>query len=188
MFLEHQSKMASKIVRFSPKIEIINHFDELINHVDIEFDECTKNLNQKIVLGGQWFIKPCSEIIKCFCYEIVSLFESERNCEIQTEDLWPESTKIIDYLNQTRMRTIEELRKGQEEILEYYKLNSSLFKSEEINDENKIEEYRSKLFSEKFYFQLYYKRENKHCKPWIFNLFTFVTDFYMSPSDINLLK
>ena len=84
------------------------------------------------------------------------------------------------------MRTIEKLRKEQEKALEYYKLNSSLFKSEEKTDENKIEELRSKLlFGEKFYFQVRYKREKK---PWIFNLFTFATDFYMSQSDINLLE
>ena len=36
----------------SPKIEIINHFDELINQVDIEFEEfLEKYNNEKSVLG-----------------------------------------------------------------------------------------------------------------------------------------
>ena len=177
--------MASKIVRFSPKIEIINHFDELINRVDIEFDECLERFNEKQVLGDlECFDKEKRDVIKSYYFEIVSLFELQQNCENQTDDLWSESTKVVDYLKQIRMRTIEELKKGQEEILEYYKLNSSLFKSEEITDENKIEELRSKLFSEKFFFQLRNIRE----KAWIFNLFTFVTDFYMSQADINLLE
>ena len=32
---------------------------------------------------------------------------------------WPKSTKVVDYLNRIRMRTIEELRKAQNETLEY---------------------------------------------------------------------
>ena len=171
--------MANTIISISPKIEIINHFDELINRVDIEFDECFEKFNEQQVLGD----------LECF-------YSNRRNVKVensfdeiildynsyvkQTVELWSESTKVIDYLNQVRMGTIEELRKGQEEILEYYKLNSSQFKSEEINDE-----LRSKLFGEKFFFQIHYTRENKS---WIFNLFTFVTDFYLSQSDINLLE
>ena len=171
--------MANKVVRFSPKIEIINYFDELINRVDIEFEECLEKFNEQQVLGD----------LDCFDSWKRNVKEKNRFSEIiiyygwnekQTDDLWSESTKVVDYLKQIRMRTIEELRKGQEQTLEYYKLNSSPFKSEEINDE-----LRSKLFAEKFYFQVNFTSEDK---PWIFNLFTFVTDFYMSQSDINLLE
>ena len=52
-------------------------------------------------------------------------------------------------------------------------------------DENKIDELRNKLFGEKFHFQTLIKNAKK---PWIFNLFTFVTDFYMSQSDIHLAE
>ena len=145
---------------FSPKIEIINHFDELINQVDIEFEECLGKYNEETVLGE----------IRC------------TKIEDETSEFWSESTKLGDYLNQERIRTIEELRKAQTETLEYYKLNSSLFKaSEEITYKNKIDEF----FGEKFYFQLRYTRKKNS---WIFNLYTFVTDFYMSPSDIDILE
>ena len=98
-------------------------------------------------------------------------------------DEWPESTKVVDYLNRIRMRTIEELRKAQEETLDYYKLNSSQFKL------NSMDEIRSELFKDKFHFQVLYKpEETKYAETWIFNLFTFVTDFYISLTDINLLE
>ena len=81
------------------------------------------------------------------------------------------------------MKTIEELRKAQEETLQCYKHNSSRFKSEQLN----IDELKSELFfAEKFYFQVNLKQSEK--KLWAFNIFTFVTDFYMSQSDIDLLE
>jgi hypothetical protein len=83
------------------------------------------------------------------------------------------------------MTTIEKLRKAQEETLEYYKLNSSRFKSE-LNDEKNIDELRSELFAEKYYFQVHVTQSKT--KLWPFNIFTFTTDFYMSSSDIDTLE
>ena len=82
------------------------------------------------------------------------------------------------------MTTIDELRKAQEEALENYKLNSARFKS--LIEGNKTEEFKSQFFAEKFYFQV--RLTSEDYKPWIFNVFTFVTDFYMSQSDIDTLK
>ena len=48
----------------------------------------------------------------------------------QNLNSWPESMKVFDYLKQIRMKTIEELKKAQEETLKYYKLNSERLKSE----------------------------------------------------------
>ena len=72
-------------------------------------------------------------------------------------DSWPDSTKVVDYLKQVRMKTIEELKKAQEETIEYYKLNSERFKSE-LTNEKDIEALRSELFAEKFYFQVNFKQ------------------------------
>ena len=83
---------------------------------------------------------------------------------------------MIDYLNQIRERTINELTKAQEETLYHY---SAHFKS---NDHENI-------YKENNYFQVLYKPDDpKYAEPWIFSLFTFITDFYMSPTDINLLE
>ena len=172
---------------FSPKIEIINYFDELIHQVDIDIEESLKKYKKNQVLGDIECFKneKRNEKRQVKIYHIVSLFESLEK-DNQTVELWSESTKVIDYLNQIRMRAIEELRKAQEETLEYYKHNPSRFNYlKEINDENKLEELKSQLFAEKFYFQV---RITRIDNPWIFNLFTIVTDFYMSQSYIDILK
>ena len=73
----------------------------------------------------------------------------------------------------------------QEETLEYYKLNSERFKSELIN-EKKIEELKSELFAKKFYFQVNFNQSDNRF--WLFNVFTFVTDFYLSQTYIDSLE
>ena len=37
--------------RFSPKIEIINHFDNLINRVDIEIEKCLERFKEDELLS-----------------------------------------------------------------------------------------------------------------------------------------
>ena len=148
---------------FSPKIEIINHIDELINRVDIEFEQCLEKYSEN---------QQLKELKRCFQVQSGQL------------DEWPESTKVVDYLNQVRMRTIEELRKEQKNRVD----NSSEFNhlKVEISDEKQKEELRIQLFSDKFYFKV--KPTKKKNKLWYFNLFIFVTDFYMSPSEIAFLE
>ena len=174
--------MANKT--FSPKIEIINYFDELINQVDIEIEETIKSYNENQTLDNVKCLEKqerTAKVEKAY-YKIIKLFKSQQTNRFQTVYLWSESTKVVDYLSQIRMRTIEELRKAQEEALEYYKLNSSRFKQfEEMSDE-----FKSQLFAEKFYFQV--RLKSKEFEPLVFKLFTFVTDFYMSPSDIYILE
>ena len=175
--------MENKIEMLSPKKVIIDHFDSLINRVDIDIDECLEKYNQEEVLNEL----NCFDIGKRTVRVQRNIFlnrSSEKDIiKYETVDEWPESTKVVDYLNRIRMRTIEELRKAQEETLEYYKLNSSQFKL------NSIDEIRSELFKDKFHFQVLYKPEDlKYTNSWIFNLYTFVTDFYLSSTHINLLE
>ena len=168
----------------SPKKEIIDHFDSLINRVDIDIDESLEKYNQEQFKSEL----KCFDIGKRYVRGQMAIYLnldriSEEDIRYETVDEWPESTKVVDYLNRIRMRTIEELRKAQNETLEYYKLNSSQFKL------NSMDEIRNELFKDKFHFQVLYKPEDlEFAEPWIFNLYTFVTDFYMSPSDIDLLK
>ena len=202
--------MADKIV--SPKIEIINHYDNLIQRVDIDIEECLKKYNEDQVIGDLKCYKTneimTSEIRSLADYRLkFKLCESSLNKSYEngynwlfkakmieedillkdqnnenenpddlkinkiykTVDLWSEKTNVVDYLNQVRMGTIEELRKAQEEALESYKSQK--------DHPNR---------PDKFYFQVLYKQSEP--EEWIFKLFTFVTDFYMSPIDINLLE
>ena len=119
-----------------------------------------------------------------FLYFDVEFFETIDSSKANLES-WPESTKVVDYLKQIRMKTIQELKNAQEETLEYYKLNSERFKSE-ITKEKNIEVLKSESFAEKFYFQVNFKQSENIL--WPFNVFTFVTDFYMSQSDIDSLE
>ena len=174
--------------RFSPKIEIINHFDNLINRIDIDIDSSLENYNDQQLL---------SEILKSSVESRlnfrnistrfnVKIFETIDSSKRNVES-WPESTKVVNYLKQIRLKTIEELKKAQEETLDYYKLNSERFKNELTKDITKdIDELRSELFAEKFYFQVNFKKWKNIL--WVFNVFTIVTDFYLTQSDIEKLE
>lgn len=162
--------------RFSPKIELINHFDNLVQQIDIDIDACLSKYYDDEVIGevGCFQLKNRLKYIWGF----TKIDDSNDDNRQQTSDNWPESTKVADYLTQIRMRTIEELRNEQKQSVE----NSSRFNSESLTKEEK----RSELFAEKFYFQVRVK--NPRFKSWLFDLFTFVADFYMSQSEIDLLE
>ena len=172
--------------RFSPKIEIINHFDNLINRVDIDIDISLEKYNDEKVLSQ--LLTSSENNRKNFRKNDeefnIYLFDNS-NSTTQPLDLWTKSTKVTYYLRQVRMKTIYELRKAQDETLEYYKLNSFRFKNELANEKN-IDKLRSELFAENFYFQINFKQSDK--RYWSFNIFTFVSDFYMSPSEIDSLE
>ena len=175
--------MANKIEMFSPKREIIDHFDRLINRVDIDIDESLEKYNQEQVLSFKLnrFKNGKRNVRGQMVFNLNRILEED--IKYETVDEWPESIKVVDYLNRIRMKTIEELRKAQEETLEYYKLNSSRFKL------ISMDEIRNELFKDKFHFQVLYKPEETiFTNLWVFNLFTFVTDFYLSSADINLLE
>jgi hypothetical protein len=163
----------------SPKIEIINHFDKLINRIDIDIENSLEKYDDKRILGElkiNWDDIYYWDTSK---YKIMFFNTNDTSKQHETFGLWLESTKVIDYLKQIRIISIEELRKAQEDTIEYYKLNSSRFKSSDANLDQL-------LFSEKYYFQVHFTQSKM--KVCAFNLFTFVTDFYMSSSDITSLE
>ena len=171
---------------FSPKIEIINHFDNLINRIDIDIDSSLERFNDqqllcKILKSSERNRRDFKDMWEYYNVEFFDKIDSSK----PNPDSWSKSTKVVDYLKQIRMKTIAELKKAQEETIEYYKLNSERFKSEKMNDK-KIDQLRSELFAEKFYFQV--KFTHLYYKLLPFNVFTFVTDFYLSPSDIDSLE
>ena len=169
---------------FSPKTEIINHFDKLINKVDIGFELCLERCNENQLLGEilESNVNAKRNLMNEDDYFNIKLYNS---IKALTNNILQESTKVVDYLNQIRMQTIEELRNAQEESLEYYKLNSSRFKVQ-LTQNNSIDELRSVLFAEKLYFHICCKKPiNKLCD---FNIFIFVIDFYMNQSEIDSLE
>lgn len=169
------------MVVFSPKLEILNHFDELINRVDIDIETALETHKESQLLGDL----ECFEVEKrTFGIEFDSKYKlvfSDSFKPPKCEDLWSESTKVLEYLNQVRIRTIESLRKAQEDSLE----NSANFRHLRVEIEDK-ESLKSQLFATNFYFQI--KLSSKKYISWIFNLYTIATDFYLSQSDIDLLQ
>ena len=183
-----KKNLANKMDEWSPKIEIINHFDNLINRLDIEIEVCLEKYNEEKILGDitcfENYIsrnRPANDPRGFFLH-----FNESSSKTNKSEDIWPDSTKVIDYLRQIRKTTIDELRKAQEDSLDYYKTISSQFNRFD-QQESKRDEIRNQLFGEKFYFQLCYK-PSKQQNELIFSLYTIVTDFYMSPDDIYLLE
>ena len=171
--------------KFIPKVEIINYFDSLINKVDIHFEECLENYNQDQVIGDlecfKKLFKHYTTKDRLSSPSIHVKFHDSFELAQKRDNEWSESTKVVDYLNQERLRTIEQLRKGLEESLEYYKENLSQC------DFESFDEMKSQLFKDKFYFQVSYQKPSSIIS-WIFNLYTIVTDFYLSQTDINLLE
>ena len=167
--------------RYSPKIEIINHFDDLICQLDIDTEECLENY-ANVLLDERIRFKN-GNLGNDYRFEI-RFIDSQQERETETVKLWPESTKVTDYLSQIRMEKIEQFRKEQKEWVE--KSHQFKYLRVAVTDEKKREELKSQLFAKKFYFQV--KIKKPAYKRWFFNLITFVTDFYISQADINILE
>ena len=199
--------------KFSPKIEIINHFDNLINRVDIEIEECLLKYNHEQIIGDLECIRNERNFKFSLCFHLSFFTSSFKENNNKSVKVWPKSAKIIDYLNQVRERTINELREAQKDSIEYFNSVSYRFKMhDKLIEEKKLDEIKSQMYGEKFYFQVHYepkekeeeddeeeedddekedeeeKEEGNEKEEWILNLYTIVTDFYMSPVDINLLE
>ena len=153
------------MVRFSTKKEIINHFDNLINHVDIDIEESLSKYTEDRVLAS----------VKCFRLKNrkrrysrleINYVDSNESMQTNKSDIeWSKSRKVVDYLNQVRERTIDELRKAQKDSLEYLKSKSCDL--DHLKESKDVEEMKSRLFANKFYFQVLFKPryERKNQKP-----------------------
>lgn len=163
-----------KMEKFNSNIVIVNHFSNLIQQIDIEFEaSLEKHKEDKLLRGFQ--VKDGEN------FKDDPKFKIDYFDRFQSPIQYSESTKVVDYLSKLRMKAIEKLKNAQEEILEQYSLNSSNFNfnNSELTKEQKL----SQLFAEKFCFQVKLSKSK-----WIFNLFTFFTDFFIPQSDIDLLE
>jgi hypothetical protein len=182
--------------RLSAKIEIINHFDNMINRVDIEIEDCLVKYKEEQTIGYLEYIRNERNFKFPLCFHLCFFPSSSKKDNNQSMEVLPSSTKVVDYLNQVRKRTIDELRKAQKDSITHYNSISTLFKQHvQLTERKELEDIRSQLFGEKFYFQVLNKpnkeekvEKTEKEKKWIFNLYTIVTDFYMSSADINLLE
>lgn len=177
----------------SPNIEIKKHFENLTQQININIEQSIKKYTEDQILGELDFFPVENRNVRKNYDLYLEYFElnksSEKNkCEEAIE--WSESTKVIDYLNQVRERTIEELRKAKEESLDCLK-NISSCDFDQLIESKHFEEMKSRLFAHKFYFQVHCNPKNllrKRRDTWVFSLYTIAVDFYLSPSDINFLE
>ena len=166
----------------SPKVEIINHFDNLISRVDIDIEESLGKYKQDQVIGDQecFFVENRN-------YRGDSMFQLEFDSYESTHDetkvqQWSQSTKVTEYLNMIRMRTIKELKGAQEKAVKNFQKKID---TAELLNHNNRENLKSRLFNDNFYF---YVNFTSNSNPWLFKLYIFVTNFYMPPTDINILE
>jgi hypothetical protein len=97
-------------------------------------------------------------------------------------DVTPGTTRVRDYLEAVRSKTIEELKKVEQHNLNNYELNKDLYKydRETLTDE-KVEEMRQNLFKDKFAFVIKIDKSQ-------FEFHTILTDFYLDKTDLKMLK
>ena len=70
---------------FSSKTEIINHFDNLIQRVDIDIEECLEKYNQDQVLGDLSFFKDQERNFKMReHYEMTFFDDSSQNSSMSS--------------------------------------------------------------------------------------------------------
>ena len=180
-FLDQFSKSTYRFQ--SPKLLIVDYYDDLIRDIDIYTEEQLAKYSQDDLLPIESNPEYPSSV------EIEGLkdpykIEYKNESEINVTPGW---TKIIDYLNLVRSKAIEEINKAKEENLERYELNKSKYKYDRNNmsDEN-LEEMKRELFKEKFCFLIRFEKfESESTK---FELVTVVTDFYLDHNERHLIK
>lgn len=191
---------------------ITEYYDSLIKELDIYTEERIKYYAEKVLPKVNVTTSDAHPIRNKF--EIwstygVSSFKNPYESDDYTTfgqsyfTETPYKMTTTEYLNMVREKAIEEIRKAQEENLQYYRDNKEEFKvyRENLADDEKIEELRSNLFANRFCFLVYVEKiestftdENFH--NWqrserylsLFKLHLVITDFFLAQSDIDLIR
>ena len=196
-------KKIKMIEFYTPSLLITEYYDSLISQLDIYTEETIKEykengLPEKKIINSYTRYDDDDETDDDDMYRITRIFNRYklRSYSINRTDI-PEITEISqaeDYMNNVRQKAIDEIRKVQDENLEYYKANKDKFKVDRKNlTEEKLEEIKSQLFSNRFCFLVEKKplnmlknKSNDRYGP-LFNLHTVITDFYLRESDIDYI-
>jgi hypothetical protein len=92
------------------------------------------------------------------------------------------SRKVVDFVHESRMRAIEELKKAEQETLRYYetiKADASMKRNQDLSDKEMAEKWRSQIFAKKFCFLIELDHPTK--------LLTLVADYYLNQNQIDLI-
>lgn len=172
---------------------ITEYYDSLISQVDIYTEERIKEIKE----NGLTKIKSTTKLGTTLhnepygIEEIRNPYESQRYSIDRTDiSEITEISQAEEYINKTRQKAVDEIRKVKEENFKYYKANKDKFKVDRKNlNEEMLEELKSQLFANGYCF-LVFKRPNLYHGRYIpiFNLHTVITDFYLKNSEVEFIR
>ena len=179
----------------TPPLLITEYYDSLISQLDIYTEERMKEFKEKgLQLKRIYTFYTCGrrrfygeKTYQNYGLETLNNPYISKTYIIDPTDISEikDISKAQEYMNKVREKAIDEIRKVQDENLEYYKANKDKFKVDRINlTEEKWEELKSQLFDNRYCFLV--KKEPKYST--IFELHIVITDFYLRESDIDYIR
>lgn len=178
----------------NPRLLIFDYYDSHIHDIDIytekhiekhSEDDLLSNVNLKIRINNDKINDARNEIENLKFFEIDSIVDPYRGVYKfdlnQPIKVTSGSTKIRDYLNLVRSKSIEEIKKVREENLERYETNKQKYnynRNIEMTSE-KVEEIRRELFKKGFCFLLKFKNIFGENVSTPYEFVTIITDFYL---------
>ena len=152
----------------TPRLLITEYYDSLINQIAIYTEELIKKVEKEIL-------------------QKLNRLNSSISFSTKAEE-------AMGKLNKARDKSIDAIRKVQNENLDFYNANKEKLKLDRTNvtKENKLEELKSQLFSNRFCFLLDFEKNRLYSIDReiesLFKLRTVITDFYLRESDIDYIR
>jgi hypothetical protein len=196
----------------TPRLEIIEHFDSIINELDIYteviLDELTKRKGDGDIYTPQYFdiIKQKITLDKQYAKYVNDQFSDDYVFE-RVEEV-PIPTSLNNYVNSARAKSILTLKKARDDILDKYDANARRLKRDwsKMEDLGERERFRNELFGKQFSFCLEINASERDYKEnfneynneiWglykilprpFFKFCTIFVDFYLSEVEIAKLR
>jgi hypothetical protein len=186
----------------SPRMEIIDHYDLVINELDIY----TEVLLEKSLPGNTIYVPQHFETKYINTRGLYKYTKDEYSFYYEYEPTKvPARLPIEDFINGARKKAIVELETVRKETLDYYNANKSRFERDwaKMVDSNEREMFRQDVFGKKFCFGIeiaaterkystlkFDFRSNllKISPNPSFKFCTVVADFYLSEGEIKRLR
>jgi len=187
---------------------VINHFDELTTQVDIYTEKLLARFDDNDLLVD--FVKRKSQNDdKTETSEKDEQIESAQN-NVRIDpysdkysyescarfEMPPESTTVKEYLNSSRNKLLDEMKKIKEEIFRSVESEELTVDQDRKDDEEYMEELKSQIFAKRFCFLFDFKETPRktysdleiiYSNECLFDLCLIVTDFYMNSQETNVM-
>jgi len=197
---------------FSVPLLILDHYDSLLNQIDVYTEQQLEKYTEDDLLKDRFNRNESkNEIYQPNEYSLGDTFQMKfENISIQAyEDPYSDKynyaectstnprflsqfLKVRDYLNMIRLEAIGEIKKAQQEHLDYYEANKSEFKLDDrIMTKELIKNLKKEIFSKKYCFLLELEQLcviEQVPNASFFKLHTVVTDFYLEECEEKILR